>query len=857
MADSKGRNPALPAAILALAGFAATIIPYGPESIRILAAVAGLFFCTGYALIRVTGLFRGWERESAAALAFPVSCLLLFLPLFIGQLSGTGTRLLEWVARPYLIVAAVLLFREAATARPRFSLPGRLLFLCGVLMAVALWKGALITMESDAPDHIAVIREIERSGENFPTTSYYARSTDENLDARKGYYHPVTAVAGKLTRVDAVSVYDAIPALAVLLFTLAFYALARETLGGRIASAIALLLALLSVKGGIFGTWFGRSATPFGFSVPVIWCAFLLLVRAARGKRAVLLAELVIGFALAGIHLFAVVVTASMGGFFLLSFLYLKRDRFRYKGVLRSLFLIGAGCLPIGIWRFIHTYPALDPIHTHLQGVVLFGNGFFCSNPLHAYSWVSSSALLAIPLCLLLLRKAREDVGILFAVSVTLLPPLIILNPVIVPVIASVIGYLVGRITWLGGYYLVLGALSARWIEAVVRPKRAHGRVFALAALAALLLVVVSSLWVRDAIDYRNRLTLKPQILSDGTDPEKWSDLIQFMNRELPDRAIVATDPFTGYMVPAFTTQKTISIREQHSSTGDPEAPRRLKDMVRVMSPYFSGRETLHILKQHGADYVLLNFRFPGIITTHFSTVDPGLYLATLEKFRSEPERYDEVYARDRCHLFRIVKDAPGYGREDPVLSIRVETVPPEARRVDYLFENGVRLLGASIMPDRLGVCESLEIACFWKKEKEHRDPLPYKVCLRLDKMGCENSGGSGMKWRRIWKQIRTGKKSRARSVRNAGGGTYPIFAWSVGETVADTIRYRLPENLEEGSYELQILLRRSSRIPVLHISDFISEEDSYRGVPVGELVVAAAGKESAAVAPFISRGGG
>ncbi|MBN1825960.1 MAG: hypothetical protein JW958_06800 [Candidatus Eisenbacteria bacterium] len=843
------RIPPLAAGLLALAGFAVSLGAGGPERLRFTATAGGLFFSAGYAALRMLRRGSREEGEGTLALAFPVSCVILFLPLFAGQLFGVGTKILDLAARPILLGSGLILVAEGARARVRSRFP---LWVAAAVVAVgalALFHGSLITAASDAPDHIAVIREIQATGDCFPLGAYYGEPTDQLLDARKGFHYPAAAVAGSLARVDAPGVFDALPGVAAALFAIAFWALAREVLGGGAAPALALAFALLSFDGGVFGVWFGRSPSAFGFAAPVVWSGLAFLLRAARGLRPARAALLLHGFTLMGIHVFSAVTVLFLGGLFLVALPWMRREEreFSARRTVFGLGLLAAGAAPIGLWRFLTGYPALDPIHSHLQAVVWVGRGLYFSNPLRAFSRISLFGFAAVPLSLLLLREARRSVGLLFAVAITLLPILVTSNPILVPLLTPFIGYLVGRIVWFGGYDLVLGYLFARWARTAVRPASWGRRTASGAALLFLALLFAGSLRSADASGLQQRLRFRPVHNEEREEgPELWSDLFAWMTANLPPRAVIATDPLTGYLIPAYTPQKALAVKAQHSSPGDPTAPERLRDAIRVTSPYFGGEETLRALDRWNADYVLLNFRFPGLRTTYLGSVDPVFYEPALRKFRSEPDRYREVYARDRCHLFRIDRSTGALPFAGPVLNARLDAAPVEAKKVDRLFPNDVRLLAASVDRESTALGDSVRVACYWRKEGETDDPLPYKIYLRMDRVSKEGEGN--MKPARLWEQIRTGTHDRTRIMRNPGSGAYPIFSWSVGEIVADTIRARVPGNLRGGRYELQVLLRRAPFIQVYEIGDLLRERDSFSGVPVGELTLTR--RERAAAAP-------
>jgi hypothetical protein len=828
------------AAGFAILGLGATFVDFPSERARAFLLLTGLFFSTGLALLSAAR--TKCHGALLLALAFPLSCAVLYLPLFAGELLGLGTRLFAWLVRPLLLVSAILLAREAGRrGRP---VPGLapLLAAAGFSALLSLSRGALVTIPSDAPDYIASIREIQSTGLCFPLTTYYARSTEERIDARKGFLFPAAGAAGSLVGAGPRAVYDALPAVAAFLFAISFFALAREALRDGPATWLAFAFGLLSFEGGLLGTWFARSGSPYLFAAPALWTALLLVLAASSGARGLVLPALATGFALMGTHVFAAVTALALGGLFAIAIPFVRGGGGRWKGAFAALALLGIGSVPIGIWRIVKTYPALDPVHTHLQGILWVTDRLYVASPLLAFERVSLFGLLGIPFSLLLIRRAREDVGILFAVSTTLLPFLLILNPLLVPLLVPVFGYLLGRVLWFGGYFLVLGRLAAD-CAAALRARRSLLRsAAAVGALALLGGCLASSLKARDAIDWRKRILARPERLADAPAPEIWSDLFAFMERNLPAGATVATDPITGYLIPACTPQKAVAILEQHGSTGDPRAPERVEDMIRAMSPYVSGAETAGILRRRGAAYVLVNFRLDVPVTSYVATLNPELYAPTLEKFRREPERYRPVYEKDRCHLFEFEEGAgPVQGEERPVLTAAADSLPGSARRVGRLFANGVRLAGVRLAGDTVRAGETLALTCYWIRERDAEDVVPYKAYFRLVRA----PGGDPMprgKWARKAHEIRTGRLLRARTMRNLVQGALPLSDWPPGGLLADDVRWSIPSDLEPGDYDLEIALRRSPFVHVSYLRDFLTETDSFSGAAAGRVVVRAAG---------------
>ncbi len=825
------------ALLAALTGGAAALLPVGPPVVRLALLLGTGLFAPGYVLARHLPGTARMEEPLRVAFAFPFSAALFGAIGFIAQLAGFGNDPVRAAFVPLLVLSAAVLLPSVSRRKdPKHAFPPAVALVTLILLPIGLARGGEITLRDDSLDHIAYLREIQETGANFPVTSYFDPSTDEGYDIRKGYLQPVFAAAASLTSADAFDIWNVLPGLAMAFFSVAFFALASESTTTPRRASIAWIGALLLFDHGFAGNWFARAGTPFLFAGPLIWCALLLVLRSSHTGRSAPAAALVLGFALMACHLFAAVTAAVLGSLFIGLLLIARRRRARWGGPLATMAFLCAGFLPVGIWRAITSYPPVDPIHTHLQDVVFVGKGLYMCDPFLAAGRTALAGLAAIPLSALLLPGATRSNRKLFLLAITLVPIFILFNPLVVPLVVPVLGYLVTRIAWFGGNYIVLGELAGAWWTSVHSGRGRVRRAAAAGALLGMAVLSATSLYAGDRQDRWKSLTFHRTPGSGAIEPAGWTDLFDQVRRSVPPRATIASDPVTGYLLPAFTGRKSVAILAQHSSPADRRAPARLKDAVRLMSPYIDSAETARILERYGAKYVVLNFRFPGAITLDYGAVDPKLYAATLEKFRREPDRYVEMYHHDKVHLFRVTDHPPS--DSPPVLKGTVASIPAGAGPVGELFPDGVRLVAASVSPLDGGVHGGIRIESYWRKEHETSDPLPYRLYVRLDREGERPGDGPFGKIARKLAQAAQGKLYRCRTSTNLMRGAYPPFAWTVGETVADRFDYYFPGKLAPGRYRVEMLLRRKTHMQTYDIGDFFSERDSFSGVAVGYVMV-------------------
>ncbi|NNE08076.1 MAG: hypothetical protein HKN20_05885, partial [Gemmatimonadetes bacterium] len=403
------------ARLLSLLGIVGTLGLFLPGRFRVFAILAAASVLPGHALLVRTDWGRAQSPWMRATVSIAVSWSLFFIAIVAAERLHLGTG---WLSIPLL--ALTLLGSFLAWLPPRIAVTnggretGALIVLLTILVSLALARGASVTLATDALDHIAYLKEIVQTGDPFPLTSYYDPSNDTAYDIRKGFFQPVQAAALAATRCDAVEGWHAFPAVVLLLSGLGFFALARETLGDAKSGVLATAVYLLGFDAGIAGVWFGRACTPFLFSAPLVWGILLLTYRAGRGEKTPFVLPLLFGFAIMGAHIFAAVVAG------LLSALYASLHVLRWKArALRSftalLGLTAAGMLPLGLWRFATSYPPVDPVHTHLQGVVTVSDGLFFSTPVLAVARLGLFSLLAIPATILLGKRLWKEEGVFFA----------------------------------------------------------------------------------------------------------------------------------------------------------------------------------------------------------------------------------------------------------------------------------------------------------------------------------------------------------------------------------------------------------------------------------------------------------
>jgi len=113
-------------------------------------------------------------------------------------------------------------------------------------------------------------------------------------------------------------------------------------------------------------------------------------------------------------------------------------------------------------------------------------------------------------------------------------------------------------------------------------------------------------------------------------------------------------------------------------------------------------------------------------------SLSPGLYtvefgLASRSSEVVDPVLYPEGWQAAQVMPTGQVKDSPDLARLE---AIAVETVPPEAVRLDRIYDERLRLVAYQLDPARPDPGESVELRLFWQAVKEMLEPLHLTVQL-------------------------------------------------------------------------------------------------------------------------------
>lgn len=788
--------------------------------------------------LAVTTRLRGLRGSGTAAWLGVAVSLGLAIPLLLAavlSLLGLGTTVAVWgmgvlsVGSVAVLAAGLRGARRSKGPRRRPS-PETMVALAAATLLAILGAQSIrpIPSYSDVPDHLGTVRAIAERGVLEPNDVFYADGDGETPDLRKGFYHVWLAVGVRMSGLDVPTFWYGLRPWLLALAVLGIQPLLC-TLFPRAPARIASTVLLPFVVHGNSAWFLDTFAYPHNLGWTPIWAALGLAIEAAGGERGErarrdrMIAAAVIGASLPLLHVFAPVLL--LAGIITLpaAFLVLgPRDRVR-DAVLVTLVLTGAVALPLA-WRLLTTYHPVNPIHLETSEVFYLTDHL----TLHAiepmFRKFSPFVLgLSVLSLLWLWRRDVRSWRRAALVGLTAGPLLVSLNPVMGGLLQPKLGYLFVRFLGVVPFAAVGGALVG---DALARaPRSVWGRWLPL----AIVLVVVAER-ARPVLD----LTAGARVRADlRVSPERWEEGLRLLEASVPAGATVATDPFTGYGLPAYTGHRILAMLDQHSSPSDPELLDRLHDVAVVLNPYVPLADAIAVLDRTGTRFVLLNQSFEHPRASYFDVRAPRSY--ALERARFEGDQgpigggpFRKLASTPTMALYELLPpDERGMVPEPPSPpgGIDRDRVPELVGNPEPVaFTDAVSLVGVIGIPDEISPGETLAIGVVLRKTAKDPAATPYRLVVRARKVDATDVGEVSAldRLRARIRQDAGGPRVEVIRNRRPLGGAYPLALWPVGTTLVDTVRIRLPQDLEPGTYPVGVYLHEQKLVRNVALRDWL-----------------------------------
>ncbi|MFA4948767.1 MAG: hypothetical protein WC674_09730, partial [Candidatus Krumholzibacteriia bacterium] len=363
--------------------------------------------------------------------------------------------------------------------------------------------------------------------------------------------------------------------------------------------------------------------------------------------------------------------------------------------------------------------------------------------------------------------------------------------------------------------------------------------------IAAALLVLFIAYPLRTALP---RVTGSVRTLVEKTSsiPPPYASLCAALGEKVPDHSVIASDPMTSYVLSAYTGYFVTVILDQHCSPADTSAIERLREARNLMSPAIPLSASRAWLDRMGADYVLINANVPET-TDFFNSFLPGEASRTREKFLVCPSFSTSVLDLDGFNMFRLHRDSPGSLAEEGCSVARMTAVPCPASG-DSSGDGGIdvdggtdvgggfSLVNLTVDNYLLRAGDTLAGHFCWKALRKANFGLPFDVIIRIDAAfprGALYRDWYGKQYRRIIERRGGGYYRLTWRTRLMSGPAYPDM-WEEGRSVRQDFALPLPASIAPGPYELRVKVIRAPYLENRSVADYLSNDDSLQGVPVG-----------------------
>jgi hypothetical protein len=482
--------------------------------------------------------------------------------------------------------------------------------------------------------------------------------------------------------------------------------------------------------------------------------------------------------------------------------------------------------------KVLMSYAPANPIQLQSQNLLYWGSSLYTVNPLWVFRWLGVPGALAVVLAIGFVFKARENPGKLYMVGACLVPVAIVLNPLAVPPLYSVIGYLVERLVWVVPYPHILAFVAVASYHRVLLP----GGLFKRLGAAALLIAVSISVGIT-----ATSRPATPREESDRLVP--WKTALDYLQANVDTSAVVASDMLTSYSVPAFTRHHAVSTLHQHGSPNDPRGTDRMVALAEIMNPDSPGEVLKNRMLDQEVDFVVVNRSLDGRLLLHYAEVDPVSLGRVEDRLRGMPGVFREVYEDGSASVYAVDREAlAGWTPKDrglPPYILPAGASPPGVP-VNQVFDEKVRLLSVEFPHRPVKAGESIEMVCYWQSAVEKLEfDVPWVVQIRIQRdypKGSFYSPAYSKVYRKVL-EVLSGESYRRRAAHLPARGVFPPSLWG-DFIVKDVAEVPIPRWTAAGTYELSVSIGRQAIYPNLQMRDFLKDDDQFSGVTVGVLQV-------------------
>lgn len=822
---------------ISLAFYALIILP-GLVAWRLIPAEAGVSV-DGAVRVFLTGLSAA---SGAACLGFVPNVSYTTISIVYTAITAAG------------LVAVLVRSRAGGSGRVPF--PGRerserserrLILAAFVLVFVILFVMldgiAENGVETDAPDHLSFMRRSLDSGKLLPHDSFYRGGDGQGFDQRKGLWHPVLALLARQADTPPEILWRSLPAFLGLFAMLAFWGFAGELVGGIPMKLLALVFLLFVYRGEGVG-WFAKLGYSRNIAQVVSWGTIMIVLKFLRGSRMTDVAAAALWSAAGtAIHpVYAVITGTTMLSLFVYT-LFSREGRAwkrRYSAAAASV------VVPIAIVAGVRVAGAagtVNIVHAHLQGMLELGGGLRMIDPVELVMRFDRTILFACaftPFLFFLGRNQSRErlVGTLFGV-----PALLALFPPIATLLERAMGYFHIRILHAAPAACLLALATAGLFSIFFRgpSRRREGFSAAAARFGAALAFILLLLSLRPAArrlehDVRRLLSREDSV-------EVAASRIAGALAGLPPHSVIVSDPATSYLISAFTDHFVVVTFDQHGVPSDTTALERMARTRDLFDPALPISESADWLRREEAGYVL--FDSVGFATGDFFGVTAGFDpTEVFAKLGSSPGLVARPSPEDGMRLYAVSRADLPHSTERGAVRMPPVCAPDTSGEFAGIDAGPFVAAGFWLGPDTIAAGDTLRVNFCWLLEEPVAFGLPFYWTLRLDTdfpRGSFYRDWYGKQYRRVVER-RDGVYYRYTAAGRIISGTALPDRWPAGVPLGQSALLPIPRSIAPGTYTVRLCVERRAYLANRTPADYLRNEDTLWGTPVGTVIVGRAG---------------
>jgi hypothetical protein len=320
----------------------------------------------------------------------------------------------------------------------------------------------------------------------------------------------------------------------------------------------------------------------------------------------------------------------------------------------------------------------------------------------------------------------------------------------------------------------------------------------------------------------------------------RWRGALAWMDAHLPAGSVVLSDPATSYSIPMMTRQYVVALVDQHSSPNDSLGPARLVDTRDALDPGSPWRRTREVVERWGVTAIALNNQFGRVPRLDYWAPSPAWFRGARARLDGSPQAFERVYDSGDFVVYRIhaagLRSLAGGGVPRPfVLAFDAGREPAPAWRE----AGSPDLLRVRLVRPVVHAGDSVAVVLDWHSPRPVQAGL-HTILMSFD--GPRPPGFAPPQWcsgpaRRLLEQLRHERYAFSIS-RPPVNGEYGVDLWRPTEVVRDSFWFSVPRDAVAGEYRVRVRMTRRGHYPNARLADYLSDQESAGGEPVGTLRV-------------------